>query len=167
MGGHAVQLPGDFVLGAYSGMILAAVSVSFWVNGTLIYATLFAESEAQGKGVCELMLHELRMAAAQNTGISQILIRTYQGGNSRDQYYLLRGCKLVSKPAHLHINPVAEFLLRRFAPGAYAKLRGDLRSEEIPVAAPSIEPTLPPQELREAAKASATIEGNAHERLNR
>jgi hypothetical protein len=158
--------PGAFVLGAYSGVDLSAVSVSFWVNETLIYATLFADSEAQRKGVCELMLHELRMAAAQNAGISQILIRPYQGGNSRDQYYLLRGCKLVSKPAQLHINPVAALVLRRFAPGAYGKLRGDLQSKEMLAAASSRGPEHPGQDSPGPAQTKGTIEPSSHDCSN-
>jgi hypothetical protein len=148
--------PGVFVLGAYNGTSLAAVSVSFWVQKTLIYATLFAESEAQRNGVCEIMLHELRMAAAQNAGITQILIRAYQGGNNRDQYYLLRGCKLVSKPARLHINSAINALLRGFAPGTYAKMKGDFPSRGISVVASNIDPGGSTKVLPALAKVGAT-----------
>jgi hypothetical protein len=158
--------PGAFVLGAYSGTSLAAVSVSFWVRETLIYATLFAESEAQRRGVCEIMLHELRLAAARAAGISQILIRAYQGGNSRDQYYLLRGCKLVSKPARLRINPVAALLLRGFAPGAYDKLRGEISSHEISAAITNHSDGGSAQGLFGLVKAAATLGSESQKRSN-
>ncbi len=124
--------PSSFVLGAYDSKRLVGVSVSFWVHDTLLYATLFAESEAQRKGVGELMLHVLRTTVAQEHGIARILVRPYQGGTSHDQYYLMRGCKLVRKPALLRINPAVAMLLRSLAPAQYAKLRGTFSENGIP-----------------------------------
>ena len=126
--------PEVFVLGAYDAGNLVAVSVSFLLARTLVYATLFAESEALRQGVGEVMLHTLRLAAAQTPGIARIIIRAYQGGDSRDQYYLQRGCELVRQPARLEINPLLGWLLARFAPEKYARLRG----------LPTLEP--PPQQ---------------------
>lgn len=118
--------PASFVLGAFGKDGLAAVSVSFWVaqTQTLLYSTLFAETGAQRSGVCELMLHELRVAVARQPGISRILLRPYQGGNSHDQYYLLRGAALCRRPARLHISRGLDLLLKWLVPAQYARLYG-------------------------------------------
>lgn len=116
--------PKTFVLGAYATTGLVAVSVSYWVEDTFVYATLFAGTEALRLGVCELMLHEVRRVAAAHPGIGEIFARGYQGGNSKDQYYLLRGATLVRRPARYVINPLAALALRTFSPGALQQLRG-------------------------------------------
>src|SRR5262249_46686267 len=50
--------PKAFVLGGYGATgQLEAVSVSYWVGATLIYATFFSHTEALRKGVGEAMFH--------------------------------------------------------------------------------------------------------------
>jgi hypothetical protein len=78
------------------------------------------------KNVGELLFHELRMLAAGEMGIRDIFVRPYQGGNSLDQYYLLRDCKLVRKPAFLEMPSVTRSLLRRLMPQKYAQLCGSV-----------------------------------------
>ena len=41
-----------------------------------------------------------------------------------DQYYLLRGAKIVRKPARLELNRFSLALLRRLKPAEYALLTG-------------------------------------------
>lgn len=118
------HFPQTILLGAEAADALAAVSVAYWVNQTLIYASIFSETEAMRKNVASLLLHELRLLAARQPGINQILARPYQGGNSLDRFYLDRECKLVRKPARLVANPGVVFLLRRLFPMHYAKLCG-------------------------------------------
>ena len=87
-------------------------------------------------------------------------------GTVLDQYYLLRGCKLVSKPARLHINEVAALLLRGIAPGAYEKLRGELASRETSVAVANPSYGGSAQGLSRLVKAAATLGSESHKRLN-
>ena len=112
------------VVGGYDSRGLAAVSVSYWVNDTLVYATLFSATEALRKHVCEGMLHVIRQIACEQAGIQQVLARTFDGGCGRDHYYLLRGCALVRKPARLVLKPVTHALLKTFLATQYAKVRG-------------------------------------------
>jgi hypothetical protein len=116
--------PKAILLGGYGADGLVAVLSMYWVNHILICATLFCETAAMQENVGELMLHELRQLAGQHPGISQIYLRTYQGGNSLDRYYLHRGCELVRKPAWLELPTAARVLLSWSMPGKYALLCG-------------------------------------------
>lgn len=117
--------PKAILLGGFGPDGLAAVSCSYWVDQTLVYATLFCETEALRRNVGELLFHELRQLAAQQPKIAEIFLRAYQGGNRHDRYYLLRGCKLVKKPARLEMPSPAKALLKWFLPGRHALLCGE------------------------------------------
>ena len=114
------------LLGGYGPDGLAAVSCSYLVNRTLVYATFFCETRSLKRHLGELMLHELRKLAAQEPQINDIFIRGYQGGNSLDHYYLLRGCKLVRKPARLEIPSVLGASIKWFMPRTHALLCGNV-----------------------------------------
>jgi hypothetical protein len=137
--------PKAIVLGGYGEDSLKAVSVSYWVGKTLLYATFFSDSAALRKNLGDLMFHELRRRVAQQAGIKQVLVRSYQGGSHHDQYYLIRGCKLVSMPAILHVNAGVMLALRIFAPLHYARLRGQWT--ETPSPAPKSGGPAPPPEV--------------------
>ena len=112
------------VLGGYGAEGLTAVSVSYWVSDSLIYDTVFADADALKQGVGEVMLHELRRAVGLEPSISQVVVRSYQGGNNMDRYYLLRGARIARRPARFVVNAAACFTLRTFFPRAYAGLTG-------------------------------------------
>jgi len=116
----------NIVLGGYGQDGLAAFSTSQWVNGTLIYSTLICGTEALRRNLGELMFHELRLLAARHPGIREVYVRPYQGGNSMDQYYLLRGCRLDRRPARLELPALSRALIRWFAPAKYQVLRGEV-----------------------------------------
>lgn len=127
--------PKVILLGAYGPEGLVGVSRSYLVGNTLVYATLFCETEALKKNVGELMFHELRVFAAGYNRIREIYVRNYQAGNSLDQYYLLRGCKLVSKPARLVLPAGIGAAVKTFLPRQHAMLTGKIISP-APAAAP-------------------------------
>ncbi|MGZ5567246.1 MAG: hypothetical protein ACXWKG_09555 [Limisphaerales bacterium] len=116
--------PGALILGSYDSSGLVGVSVSYWVKDTLLYATHFSHSNALRQGAGELMIHSLRQIAAQTPGIRQIFVRRFQGGNGMDQYYLMRGAKLVHMPAKLCLNPVLNLILKHWQPQRHAILHG-------------------------------------------
>lgn len=116
--------PKALVLGAFDADTLKAVSVSYWVQNTLIYATYFSHESALHAGAAELMLHTVRVSAGKTAGINQILARRYQGGNGMDQYYIMRGAKLVWEPANLHLHPAMNWFLKCFQRRQYAVLCG-------------------------------------------
>ena len=119
------RFPKAIVLGAYRPDGLCAVSVSYWVEDTLWCASLFSDSDAANQGIGEVMLHELRQIAARQPGIGRIVMRPYRGGNNHDQYYMIRGCKIVRFPARLEIHPVIRFFVKRLLPKLYATMCGD------------------------------------------
>jgi len=116
--------PKAILLGGFGPAGLVAVSCSYWIKNTLNYATFYAETGCLRQNIGEVMLHELRLIAAGEPGIREILIRPYRGGESMDQYYLLRGAKIVRKPARLELNRFSLALLRRLKPAEYALLTG-------------------------------------------
>ena len=116
--------PKALILGAFAEDTLRAVSVAYWVGATLLYATHFTDGEALRWGATELLFHSLREAAAAQPGIRRVYVRRYQGGNSMDQYYQMRGAELVRLPARLELPPALRWPLRLLRPRWYARLRG-------------------------------------------
>jgi hypothetical protein len=113
------------ILGGYDQREdLRAISLSYWVGHTLFYATFFSDTVALQKGVGEIMFHRLRELVSQTPGIREVLLRRYQGGNGMDNYYLLRGAKVVIKPSKLQLDPVSKWILKSCFPARYGFLLG-------------------------------------------
>jgi hypothetical protein len=118
------------VLGAYGkNRQLVAIGVWLLVQDTLIYSMFFCETESLKKHVPGLMLHAMRETASGCPGIKQIYIGNIKSSPASgvDKFYLARGCKLVRKPAWLQLNPLTAFVLKRFSPGQYGRLIGDIK----------------------------------------
>jgi hypothetical protein len=125
------QLPKALVLGGYRKGMLEGVSVSLFVEETLCYAMFFCNSESLRAGLSDLMLHTVREAAAQSRRVKRIFSGMYKGGNGLDDFYLLRGCQVVRKPALLNVNPLAAFLLKSFLSRYYAHMRGEIQKQDV------------------------------------
>lgn len=112
-----------FVFGGYeNGGELKGVSIAHWIGKSLLYSTFFSDTPALKKGIGELMFHVLRETASRTPGIEEVIVRRYQGGNGMDNYYLLRGAKLVCRPAKLRLHPVTKWILKSCFPARYATL---------------------------------------------
>ncbi|MGB6546693.1 MAG: hypothetical protein WA871_05640 [Candidatus Acidiferrales bacterium] len=118
------RFPGNIILGAYRGSELAAVGISQVVGDTLVYSTFFAGDIGLKHCAADLMLHTVREQAAALPCVRQIFAGMYKGGNGPDSSLVLRGCKIVRKPAILRVNPAAALFLRLCLPGRNAKLLG-------------------------------------------
>lgn len=116
------------LLGGYGADGLEAIFSGYWVNHYLVYATVICATEALKKNIGELMFHEVRLLAAQQPAIREIFVRSYQGGNSLDEYYLHRDCRLVRKPACLATPPMVQGLMRWVMPRKYAALHGEIKN---------------------------------------
>jgi hypothetical protein len=105
---------------------LGAVGVWYLVESTLVYSTFFCNARSLKLHVTGLMLHNVREAVAARPDITQIYVGNfkYSAAKGIDDFYLKRGCVLVQKPAWLHLNPVTETGLKRFAPEQYSRLVG-------------------------------------------
>ena len=129
------QIPKIGILGAYQNGVLRGVSISLLVKDTLIYAMFFCDRESLRLGLSDLMLHTVRERAASTGCAGQIFAGMYKGRGGLDDFYLLRGCSKLVKPAFLHLNPLAAFVLKRLQPDQYSRLRGDIATSTTPDAA--------------------------------
>ena len=116
------RLPNLVVLGGYQGETLGGVSVSMRIDETLLYLTYFCDSESLRGNLSDLMLHEIRRAAAPCREIRHIYSGTYKGTNAN--FYLLRGCECIPVPAQLCLNPVSAYIVNHFMPRLRARLVG-------------------------------------------
>jgi hypothetical protein len=114
----------NVILGAYRGEQLGAVSVSQLVDETLLYSTFFCAGPFLKLGTADLMLHTVRATAAERNDIQRIFPGMGRGGDNLDRFHLMRGCKIVGKPAWLQLNRVSALLLRHCLPGQFARLCG-------------------------------------------
>ena len=124
------QMPKIAVLGAFrsGGEALGAVSLSFVFDQTLVYASFFCDTASMKHHISDGMLHFVREAAA-DQALKQVFVGMRKSGSraSLDEFYLTRGCQVVSLPAYLHVNPLAKAILLTCMPKKYQRLCG--RSE--------------------------------------
>ena len=124
------QHPKVVVLGADDkNRQLGAIGVWHLVEDTLVYSMFFCETESLKGHAPGFMLHAMREAAAGCQSIKQIFLGNYKYFAARgvDNFYLLRGCKLIRKPAWLHLNPLAATLFETIRTGQYGQLIGDIQ----------------------------------------
>jgi hypothetical protein len=141
------QHPKIIVLGVYDkNRELGAIGVWCLVEDTLVYSTFFCDTKSLKMHVTGFMLHTMREAVAGSRAIKQIYIGNYKYSAAKgiDDFYLARGCKLVSKPAWLQLNSLAAFGLKRYAPEQYGRLIGEISGARGgPVIEPGTVPAKP------------------------
>ena len=125
------KLPGLLILGAYHEGKLEGICTSFLCDDTLICATLICATESLPRHLPDLLLHVVRDSAAGCPGVARIYQGMYHGNTSLDAFYIERGARILRKPALLQLNPVGRYLLRRFSPGQYRRITGELSDEEL------------------------------------
>jgi len=145
------EFQSSLVLGAWHGSELCAVSIAHAIEDTLIYSTVFATDQALRDHVSSFLLHAVRMRASQDGGIAQVYAGMPKTAEAQgiDDFLRRRGCRVVTKPAALWLNPASRLVLGWFFSGQYARIRGE------PTALSSME--------AEAAEDSTTDSG---ERVN-
>jgi len=116
----------SLVLGAWHGAELCAVTIANAIEDTLIYSTFFGRDEALRDHVASLLLHMVRLRASQDGGITQVYVGMPKmvEGHGVDRFLTRRGCRVVTGPAALWLNPASKLLLRWFMSDQYARLRG-------------------------------------------
>lgn len=118
------KVPKIIVLGGYAGSVLKGVSVSMCVEDTMIFASTFCDTESLRWFLPDLMLHSVREIASNSPGIVQLFAGMSKDERGLDDFHVLRGCKLLRKPAVIHLSPWAKGLLRFGKPHLYAKMLG-------------------------------------------
>ena len=123
------------------------MSIAYLVGNTLVYPTFFCDTEAMRLHATAFTLHALRQTAAARADIKQIFIGTYKEGGRTGtaQFYLDRGCRLVRRPAHLVVNPVAKLVLSWCLPKQHRRLVGVLAGDppELPCGRMAMQSTRP------------------------
>lgn len=117
----------SLVLGAFRGIELSAISIAQAIEDTLIYSTFLGMDEALRDHVSNLLLHTVRQTASQDGGITQVYAGIPKPAEHRgiDEFLMQRGCRVVTKPAFMRLNPVSGLALRCFMSDQYARIRGD------------------------------------------
>lgn len=118
------KIPKIVVLGGYDCNQLRGVCVFMCVEDTVVYATSFCDTESLRRYISDLLLHSVRVIAARHSQVAQVFAGMCIGERGLDEFYALRGCKLVEKPAILYLNPLARGVLRVAAPSVYKRLLG-------------------------------------------
>jgi hypothetical protein len=115
------------ILGAFQGADLGAVSIVHAVEDTLIYSTVFGKDEALRDHVSDLLLHAVRQAASQDGHITQVYAGMPKAAEERgiDEFLIRRGCRVVTKPAFMRLNPISRLLVRWFMSDQYARMQGN------------------------------------------
>jgi hypothetical protein len=124
------QIEHLLILGGYRKGELKGISLSLLVENTLIYATFFCDTESLRLCLSDLMLHAVRVAAANSPNAGQIFAGMYKADNRLNDFYVLRGCKIVKKRAALRVNKLAAIALRNWMPKQYARLQGGFNGGE-------------------------------------
>jgi hypothetical protein len=117
-----LSFPKVRIVGAYRGADLASVSVTYPVEDVWMIATMFSDSSALSDGVSELMVHEIRNAAASQSGVSFLFAAMAGMERGLDAFYVRRGAEVVKRRAWTEMNPMMSILLRTFRPTAYTRL---------------------------------------------
>jgi len=117
----------SLILGAWRGTDLCAVSIAHAIEDTLIYSTFFGREQALRDHVASLLLHMVRQRASQDGGIAQVYAGMPKTAKARgvDDFLIRRGCRVVTKPTALWLNPASKLLLRWFMSDQYALMRGE------------------------------------------
>ena len=117
------RFPKVRVHGAYRGEDLVSISVTYVVEDVLFLATLFSKTDALSQFVSDLMLHSLRVEAAESENIKSVFASMAGRERGLDEFYLLRGARLIRKPARLFISPLVLIPLKIFKRNEYLRLQ--------------------------------------------
>ncbi len=119
------------VLGGYEKEKLCAVSLSYLVEDVIFYATYFSLTEYLNACVSDLMLHAIRETAASYSSVRYIYTGMYSGEKGVNDFYFLRGSKLIKQPAFYRVNPLLLFLTRNLMKEKYLQLTGFLEDDVV------------------------------------
>jgi hypothetical protein len=115
------------VIGAFAQGELKSLTVCYWIDDLLLYATSFSDTDSLRRHVSDLMLHVVREMAAAQPGLRKIIAGLYGGGTGPDKFDLLRGAKVERRPARLVIQPAISVpFLQALWPRQYRKLVGNI-----------------------------------------
>jgi hypothetical protein len=117
-------------VGAFHGDQLCGVEISYRVGDVIVGDTLFSNELGKRLNVTDFILHRLRESAAK-TDASYFYLGLPSGVQSLDESKLIRGCKVLTQPALLKVNPVALSVAKVLMKSSYQKLL-DITAPALP-----------------------------------
>jgi hypothetical protein len=122
---HALfQFPEIVVLGAFAGRELVSFEIGCLVEDTLILKTLVNSDKALKLGAPDLLLHTYRMNSCEQPRIRTIYDSMLGQSPGINEYYVIRGARVLALPAFLNIHPAILWLIRKANTSIYERLRG-------------------------------------------
>jgi hypothetical protein len=112
------------ILGAYRQGKMCAVSLSYLVDDTIIYATFFSAAETLPLNVSDAMLHFLREQARDCPEARILYLGMTTESRGVNDFKVIRGCRNPSVPAYHWINPVVLNCMKIFGKSHYERLLG-------------------------------------------
>jgi hypothetical protein len=135
--GHSLfQFPEAVVLGAFAGDELLSFEISCLVETTLILKTLVNSDKALKLGAPDLLLHAFRTSCRDTPHIHSIYDSMLGQVSGINDYYLIRGARVLAVPAMLSVPAPLLSLLRKANRRIYGRLVG-LSEDQLPAHASS------------------------------
>jgi hypothetical protein len=124
------QFPEAVILGAFVGQELVSYEISCLVESTLFLKTLVNSDKALKLGAADLLLHTYRLWSRELPQIRAIYDSMLGQSAGINEYYLVRGARVLALPADLHMHPVLRWLIQKGHKKIYGRLLG-LSLEEL------------------------------------
>ena len=122
---HALfQFPETVVLGAFAGRELLSFEIGCLVEDTFILKTLVNSDKALKLGAPDLLLHGYRISVREQPNIRTIYDSLLGQRSGINEFYLVRGARVLALPAFLHMHPALLWLTRRTNKNTYERLLG-------------------------------------------
>ncbi|MFZ1131542.1 MAG: hypothetical protein WBV31_21010 [Terriglobales bacterium] len=125
------QFPETVILGAFAGRELVSYEISCVVEDTLCLKTLVNSDRALKLGAADLLLHTYRSGSREQPAIRQIYDSMLGQNPGINDYYFVRGARVLSLPAALRMHPAVLWLIKGANKGIYRRLLG-LRHDQLP-----------------------------------
>jgi hypothetical protein len=124
------QFPETVILGAFLGRELVSYEIACLVEDTLFLKTLVNSDKALRLGAADLLLHSYRTSCREQPSIRAIYDSMLGQSPGINEYYLVRGARVLALPAVLHVHPLLEWLIKKVNTGIYKRLLG-LSNDEL------------------------------------
>jgi hypothetical protein len=118
------------VLGAFAGRELVSFEIGCLVEDTFILKTLVNSDKALKLGAPDLLLHTYRTGVCEQPNINTIYDSMLGQSSGINEYYIVRGARVLALPAFLHMHPALLWLIRKANKGIHKRLLG-LDNEEL------------------------------------
>ena len=124
------EFPEAVILGAFVGQELVSYEISCLVEDTLFLKTLVNSDRALKLGAADLLLHTHRVRSREQPEIRAIYDSMLGQSAGINEYYLVRGARVLALPADLHMHPGLRWFIQKGNKKIYGRLLG-LSHEEL------------------------------------